>query len=188
MSEHKICARCGAENPQEARFCQECGSALAKRKNRKCPVCNTTNEATAKFCKNCGASLTSGKRKKNSAAARQSSKTPLYIGAGIIGALLLFLFMQDVKGPGEHNHDPVQVEQVSNDVALEAAVIDIAQQFYCACGSCQEDSLEDCACPTAQQERNFIRQALRSGQTREAIIKAVKAKYGYAKPETEKTG
>ena len=48
------CSNCQAENPVDARFCNECGRALARR----CDRCGRTNPAGAKFCNECGANLT----------------------------------------------------------------------------------------------------------------------------------
>ncbi len=48
-----ICSACAHENPNDARFCEECGGDLA----RACTSCGTANTPTAKFCKNCRASL-----------------------------------------------------------------------------------------------------------------------------------
>src|SRR4030095_8356779 len=43
------CSRCQHDNPQGARFCEECATALA----RTCSNCGTTLSATAKFCHAC---------------------------------------------------------------------------------------------------------------------------------------
>ena len=47
------CSSCGAENRAGARFCSECGQALASA----CPSCGASVEATAKFCSDCGTPL-----------------------------------------------------------------------------------------------------------------------------------
>ena len=47
------CAECGHLNGGTARFCAECGTALATR----CPSCASEQAPTAKFCDQCGASL-----------------------------------------------------------------------------------------------------------------------------------
>ncbi len=44
------CPSCQASNPDNARFCLNCGTALAVA----CPNCNTSLPASAKFCFNCG--------------------------------------------------------------------------------------------------------------------------------------
>jgi class 3 adenylate cyclase/tetratricopeptide (TPR) repeat protein len=44
------CPSCGHDNREEARFCDGCGTALA----RVCPRCGTTLRAAARFCDGCG--------------------------------------------------------------------------------------------------------------------------------------
>ena len=47
------CTRCGTENRADARFCMQCGNALATG----CPTCGTINPPAARFCTNCGTPL-----------------------------------------------------------------------------------------------------------------------------------
>src|SRR5215472_7626537 len=47
------CSKCGAENPDRAKFCGECASAFTLR----CPSCNSENSLIAKFCIECGKPL-----------------------------------------------------------------------------------------------------------------------------------
>jgi class 3 adenylate cyclase/tetratricopeptide (TPR) repeat protein len=47
------CTRCQQENPPQAKFCLECGTALAL----KCSVCGTELPVGAKFCLACGQSV-----------------------------------------------------------------------------------------------------------------------------------
>ena len=44
------CPQCGFENPEAAKFCQNCGQP----QERLCPNCGTANSVQAKFCLNCG--------------------------------------------------------------------------------------------------------------------------------------
>ncbi len=53
-----ICSSCQAENPQEAKFCIECGTPLALR----CPECATPHLPGQKFCAECGTPLAEGDR------------------------------------------------------------------------------------------------------------------------------
>ena len=46
-----VCGACGAENPDNARFCINCGTGLASA----CPSCGNENPPGANFCANCGA-------------------------------------------------------------------------------------------------------------------------------------
>ncbi len=47
------CTGCRKENPPQAKFCLECGAALAF----KCATCGTELPAGAKFCLECGQSV-----------------------------------------------------------------------------------------------------------------------------------
>jgi hypothetical protein len=44
------CPSCGRGNDADAKFCDECGAALA----RACPKCGKANDTDAKFCDGCG--------------------------------------------------------------------------------------------------------------------------------------
>jgi Double zinc ribbon len=46
------CARCGSDNPDDKRFCGDCGAPLALH----CPTCGAENPSDKKFCGDCGAS------------------------------------------------------------------------------------------------------------------------------------
>ncbi len=48
-----LCLNCSYQNPDDARFCQNCGQPL----ERACTNCGTLNAPMAKFCKNCGTRL-----------------------------------------------------------------------------------------------------------------------------------
>lgn len=48
-----LCLNCSFQNPDDAKFCQNCGQPL----ERICKNCGTLNAPTAKFCKNCGTNL-----------------------------------------------------------------------------------------------------------------------------------
>jgi ribosomal protein L40E len=47
------CPRCHAQNPDDASFCDECGSRIEV----KCPSCGEPNRPSAKFCRKCGKGL-----------------------------------------------------------------------------------------------------------------------------------
>ncbi|HXZ88294.1 MAG TPA: adenylate/guanylate cyclase domain-containing protein [Candidatus Binataceae bacterium] len=69
------CINCQAENPQAARFCNECGKPLARR----CDRCGTLNPPAAKFCSECGASLTEPARADGFAGTGGAAATPIRI-------------------------------------------------------------------------------------------------------------
>jgi len=47
------CAKCGSENPDNAKFCDGCAAPLPLR----CASCGASNRASAKFCNECAAPL-----------------------------------------------------------------------------------------------------------------------------------
>src|SRR6516225_3554933 len=47
------CTKCGAENREGAKFCNECAAPI----EASCPRCGAKNKPGAKFCDECGASL-----------------------------------------------------------------------------------------------------------------------------------
>lgn len=46
------CHKCNEENDVSAKFCNECGTPLAK--SKQCTSCGELNDPDAKFCDNCG--------------------------------------------------------------------------------------------------------------------------------------
>src|SRR5262245_24324502 len=50
------CSKCGAENPDRAKFCGECAAAFTRR----CPSCDTENSLTTRFCIECARPLEAG--------------------------------------------------------------------------------------------------------------------------------
>src|SRR5215471_18940787 len=68
------CSKCGAENPNRAKFCVECASPFVRR----CPSCNAENPPTAKFCLECAKPLDGTSGKSQNAAAASS---PILVGA-----------------------------------------------------------------------------------------------------------
>ncbi len=50
------CHKCNALNEPDAKFCDQCGGAMAK--SKPCPQCNEVNDPDAKFCDNCGYAYT----------------------------------------------------------------------------------------------------------------------------------
>ncbi|MFC6673936.1 adenylate/guanylate cyclase domain-containing protein [Marinobacterium aestuariivivens] len=60
------CARCSFDNPDDARFCAQCGQRLA----RSCPACGHEVGAVDRFCSHCGTAL-------GEAQAATDTETPL---------------------------------------------------------------------------------------------------------------
>jgi class 3 adenylate cyclase len=53
-----ICSNCQTVNPENAKFCSECGTKLVA----VCPNCGHENAPGAKFCNNCGHKLSAGSK------------------------------------------------------------------------------------------------------------------------------
>jgi hypothetical protein len=53
-AQEAICAKCGATNRADAKFCEHCGAALSI----SCPSCGHANPAGSAFCAECGKPLT----------------------------------------------------------------------------------------------------------------------------------
>jgi rRNA maturation endonuclease Nob1 len=63
-----ICLRCGSKNPNENKFCGQCGQALYPPPPIKCQKCSAVMPSNMKFCGRCGSPLrkTERTRKKRS--------------------------------------------------------------------------------------------------------------------------
>ncbi len=57
-----VCGQCGEDNPDKAKFCLSCGTALAK--PNACPSCGEENPDRAKFCLSCGTGLAAPEEKR----------------------------------------------------------------------------------------------------------------------------
>jgi hypothetical protein len=54
----KICGRCGASNPLQARFCRQCGAEFSEPQELKlCPHCGAPTKQGARFCPRCGSPI-----------------------------------------------------------------------------------------------------------------------------------
>src|SRR5262249_21478878 len=90
------CSKCGAENPDRAKFCEECAAPLTRR----CPSCDSENSPTAKFCIECAKPLERAGRKSQRIPDASSS---IQVNAGTADSLdgerkvVTFLFA-DIKG------------------------------------------------------------------------------------------
>lgn len=56
-----ICPKCGGHNKSDAKFCMNCGSAIAvldeKQEGKTCPTCGASLKEGAKFCMRCGGKI-----------------------------------------------------------------------------------------------------------------------------------
>jgi class 3 adenylate cyclase len=76
------CASCGTANEEDARFCEGCGSSLA----RICSTCGVEASATARFCRGCGAPLDGQAAQQVTATAGPVRKTVTVMFADLAGS------------------------------------------------------------------------------------------------------
>ena len=77
------CPQCGAVNPEDANFCDECGTRL----DQVCQSCGHANRDQAKYCGKCGASLETSGAKEAGASAKSPSPesyTPPHLARKIL--------------------------------------------------------------------------------------------------------
>lgn len=202
--ENKFCTNCGEEL-----------TAIKNISLNTCPNCGEDNDEVNKFCISCGFQLIQKsesiknkfqpkkKSKKqfrrelkndlNKNPARKTSSINnlkfLWITVGIvIGSIIIASAFDLIFNNSTGKKVPTSwAEQKSANPIVEAKVYDIASKFVCSCGTCNEESLEVCACERAVEERQFIRdyleQSTNNGQRPDDIVYVVANKYGWMKAE-----
>ncbi len=149
----------------------------------KCTNCNQTVTRKSRFCPNCGSPV-QPRRSQRSAAPQRPS--PVYsailLGIGVVlGATLVKLTSdRPVRMPATAAPAALNLP-VTADIS-SPAVLDIAREFMCFCGTC-EDRLDVCDCEHdngALEVKGFIAQKLREGHKKPHILELVREQY--AKP------
>ncbi len=99
---------------------------------------------------------------------------PMILGAAalIVLGMLLSTVLIDQSAPA-----PASGAATATPV-YSSAVMDIARDFYCSCGSCGQEELVICSCDTAVQEKNYIQDLLDKGYDKESINATVQAMFG----------
>ena len=115
------CPQCQAENPEHARFCEDCGARLEFR----CPHCGEAATPGKKFCALCGGSLSAAPATARPAASPQDY-TPQHLAERIIssrGALegerkQVTVLFADLKGSMEllADRDPEDARRILDPV------------------------------------------------------------------------
>ena len=108
----------------------------------------------------------------------------LGVGAVVVLFLLAVFGLQNRSDNRPQQSPPAPV--AAQDPVIEAQVIEVASHFRCSCGTCGGTPLDECACETAIEEKNFIRQKLSEGHKIPHVITMVDQTYGWLKPEYEK--
>ena len=113
------------------------------------------------------------KRKRQSQSGA-SQQLPIIMGAA---ALVLLGVLIGVTVRDKPNKT-VEQSSASTIPIFSSAVLDIAKDFTCSCGSCGERDLVVCTCETANQEKNYIQNMLNQGYDRSTITTRIEALYG----------
>jgi cytochrome c-type biogenesis protein CcmH/NrfF len=196
------CENCGRVNPDDAKFCADCGADLQQTKiihhSTDCPLCGYENTPESRFCAECGAGLgrphreetkkhhhdQNAPKKKKRHVDTKLHWHPAVVTLLILVAIVLFYVgLESINRNRQPQREAPLIEARSNDPALEVRVREVASKFICSCGTCGEQPLETCTCNTAIQERQFIRSSLQSGQSAGQVIAAVNSNFGWMKPE-----
>lgn len=206
MSESIWCQECGSQNDTSAKFCSNCGNELALPRNEQnvCNKCGHENDHHANYCETCGSKLSQKARKRVGQVSEQARKERwssakasnrslnflqgrglVVLGSLIVGLFIIYLLIDGNRQNSSNSAGSFQpsIEKKTNNMELENKVYEVASKFVCACGSCGEEPLESCTCQTAQEERQFIRQALQQGQSVDEGIIAVNMNFGWIKDE-----
>jgi class 3 adenylate cyclase/tetratricopeptide (TPR) repeat protein len=106
------CTKCQFENPEEAKFCIECGAPMDWR----CPKCGAQTPTTGKFCMDCGANLStpSDLLPKDLSFDQKIEKIQKYLPKGLTEKIL----SQRDKIEGERKHVTVMFCDMQGFTAL----------------------------------------------------------------------
>lgn len=193
-----ICPSCGSTNADDVLTCVTCGEELShnseKVTGRVCPGCRFVSDADARYCMKCGAALSNrskpraqrqspqvheSRRKSRHLTNRrkawyESPTTIIIISVAVVVVFVLY---------GTRRHRSVASVATATpgvilDPAMKPAFDKVVDRFICGCGECTEP-LWECNCPTAENEKNMIKNHLESGEKSPKIIDAVYKTYGH---------
>lgn len=69
------CAKCGSDNPDDGKFCEQCGALL----KRRCAKCGSENSPAARFCSSCGSAIATETQRTAKAAAPDGERRHLTV-------------------------------------------------------------------------------------------------------------
>ena len=194
MNQKNICPHCNNRIINDNLFCSNCGYLLGI----KCPKCELVSAFNMKYCKECGTLLKTdpnnrkqkkinfdNSKKKSKQILKSSNKSMfIFVIFVLLGVVIMYQVFKDQE-VGQHF---ALTENKSNDMYTELKVIEIVSKFNCSCGTCGVTPLETCACNTAIQERQYIRNAIQNGKAVQKITNEIQNIYGSMKPEFLKEG
>jgi hypothetical protein len=176
------CLHCGSPNLPGNKFCVSCGRKLSKVAQIKSRKSHERTKIQKVIKKKPDRNRKRIKNRKSTNSELRRIK-PLWIWFGVtLGSVILVFSFDSIFRPSPNHNEP-QFERISKNPIIEAGVYDIASKFVCSCGSCNEEPLETCTCPTAIEEREIIRKYLQQNQDPDQIVLAVANRYGWLKSE-----
>lgn len=170
------CQKCGNQNDADAKYCEQCGSYLLDNSSKRSSIKNRNKKRE---------NIYNSESKNNSLMPIVTSLLSLKSVWIIISVILFALLLVGLysSNNNRYNQDNDRfIDQRSDNPVVEAKVFEIASNFVCECGNCNEESLDICKCNYAVDERKFIRDYLEQNKNTADIITAMVTKYGGLKP------
>ncbi len=185
------CAKCGTENHDSHKYCANCGQRLGGR--NVCSRCGAALPKKSNFCVSCGAKVPGGGivgqgrtvsresrgRVRTSRSGGRRFTVVTTVAVVIVALAGYFIF---VPGAAKSNRSfDDRFPDVERDALWSPDVQRIASRFYCPCGQCGEELLNECDCQApggAVEARRFIRRLLDENLSEEEIMRRFEAKYG----------
>ena len=181
--DNNICESCGSANDFANKYCIGCGEKLkilnnTQPENVKQNIHHRQKQGKHKSKNNSNSTFTSNKKQ----AGMTIGIKPLLIAVGVLFVSFTIVAVLN-KWFYKSEEELYPKESTSSNPVVEAKVFEIASKFVCSCGTCGEQSLENCKCATAVEERQFVRNYLENNQKNEDIIFALASRYGYLKSQ-----
>lgn len=193
-----ICPSCGSANADDVLTCLNCGEELLPNSERVggrvCQECRFENDIDAKFCMMCGASISTRSKPKAQSQSRHTHEpprkskhhtykrkawyeSPATLVAIALGVVVVFVLYGTTRHQSEVSAS-IASSGVPLDPATRPAFDKVVDRFICGCGECTEP-LWQCNCPTAEKEKNMVKDDLESGVKPPKIVDAVYSSYGH---------
>jgi len=170
------CQKCGNQNDADAKYCEQCGNYLLDNSNK-----SYNGKKRNKRKESGNIEAANSKSIKPIWTAILSLKSVWIFTTVFLFALILVGIYSTTNNRFNQDNDRF-IDKRSDNPVIEAKVFEIASNFVCGCGSCNEESLDICKCNYAVDERQFIREYLEQNKNTADIITAMITKYGGLKP------
>lgn len=170
------CQKCGNQNDADAKYCEQCGNYLLDNSNKSYKGKKRNKKRDNSH------SITVRDKSLKPVLTTMLSLKSVWIFTSIFLFVLLLIGIYSSNNNRFNKDNDRFIDERSNNPLIEAKVFEIASNFACGCGSCNEESLDICKCNFAVDERQFIRDYLEQNKNTSDIITAMITKYGGLKP------